>query len=149
MALKPKQQKFVEEYVRTGNATQAYVAAGYKGRGKSARNAASKMLANVGIAAAVAAGQVARAAAVAERTGVDAAYVVSRLVIEAEREDNNATHMGRIAALRLLGEHVGLFGDVATVRKLLELERGLDEMDGEGGTAPAGDDGSPVAGKIG
>ena len=52
MALNPKQQRFVAEYVKDLNATQAAIRAGYSA--KTAGPAASRMLANVKIAAAVA-----------------------------------------------------------------------------------------------
>jgi hypothetical protein len=99
-------------------------------------------LVNVGIQAAIAAAQAARS----ERTAVTQGYVVSRLVIEAERVGEDGSHQARIAALKLLGEHLGLFGDVATVRKLLELEREEDARDGVGD--PPGDAGPPIAGRV-
>lgn len=54
--LNEKQLRFVELYQRSvaagkPNATQAYIAAGYKARGKSAGNAASKLLEHDGIKA--------------------------------------------------------------------------------------------------
>lgn len=51
--LTPKQLKFIERYLATGNATQAYIDAGYKGRGKVAGANASRMLENDGIRAAI------------------------------------------------------------------------------------------------
>lgn len=42
-----KQQKFVDEYIKTGNATQAAINAGYSK--KTARSAGNRMLTNVGI----------------------------------------------------------------------------------------------------
>lgn len=72
--LNPKQLKFVERYLATGNATQSYIDAGYKSKGKNAGNIASIMLENVGIKAAIDAARdaakrnhVATAAAVLDR----------------------------------------------------------------------------------
>lgn len=48
--LTPKQGRFVAEYLIDLNATAAYKRAGYKGQGKSAENAASFLLGNVGVA---------------------------------------------------------------------------------------------------
>jgi phage terminase small subunit len=53
MALTPKQQRFVAEYLIDLNATAAYKRAGYKGNGRSAENAASRLLGNVGVQAAI------------------------------------------------------------------------------------------------
>ena len=55
--LSPKQQRFVEEYLVDLNATAAYKRAGYKGTGRSAENAASRLLGNVGVREAIAARQ--------------------------------------------------------------------------------------------
>ena len=46
MALTARQEKFVQEFLQTGNATQAYQAA-YGGKSDSARAAASALLRNV------------------------------------------------------------------------------------------------------
>src|ERR1043166_578400 len=51
--LSPKQQRFVREFLIDLNATAAYQRAGYKARGESARSAASRMLTNVNVLAAL------------------------------------------------------------------------------------------------
>lgn len=53
MALSDKQEKFVLEYIKDLNATAAYKRAGYKCVGRAAENAASRMLGNVGVQAAI------------------------------------------------------------------------------------------------
>jgi hypothetical protein len=55
MALTPKQQRFVAEYVKDLNATQAAIRAGYSA--KTAKQIGSRLLTNVDVAAAVAAKQ--------------------------------------------------------------------------------------------
>lgn len=72
--LTAKQQRFVEEYLKDLNATQAAIRAGYSPR--SAKQYADQMLSKPHIAAAVAAAQAARA----KRTEVDVDYVVARMV---------------------------------------------------------------------
>lgn len=47
--LTPKQQRFADEYLIDLNATAAYKRAEYRGKGKSAENAASRLLGNVGV----------------------------------------------------------------------------------------------------
>lgn len=56
--LTPKQKRFADEYLIDLNATAAYKRAGYAGKGKSAENAASRLLGNVGVIAYVASRQV-------------------------------------------------------------------------------------------
>lgn len=48
-----KQEKFCNEYVKTGNATRSYLSAGYKVSEESARVLSSKLLAKVSIQARV------------------------------------------------------------------------------------------------
>jgi phage terminase small subunit len=117
--LTAKRQRFVEEYLIDLNATAAAGRAGYKHPNKQG----PRLLVNVGIAAAK--------QARSQRAQVDQDYVLCRLKIEAEREGDQPGHiLARVQALKLLGEHLGLFGDVATVRKVLELERKEDARDG-------------------
>lgn len=72
--LTTKQKRFVEEYLKDLNATQAAIRAGYSAR--SAKQYADQMLSKPHIAAAVAAAQAARS----KRTEVDVDYVVARMV---------------------------------------------------------------------
>ena len=51
--LNPKQQKFVDRYLATGNDTQSYIDAGYTARDRAAANAASRLLGFVGVKAAI------------------------------------------------------------------------------------------------
>ena len=45
--LNPNQKKFADEYIKTGNAKQSYINAGYKARGNRAEASASRLLRNV------------------------------------------------------------------------------------------------------
>lgn len=71
---------FVAEYLKDLNGKQAAIRAGYSKRTAEAQ--ASRLLSNVKVAAAVAAGQQARA----ERTQIDADWVLKRLAAEAEAD---------------------------------------------------------------
>jgi len=73
--LTPKQLKFIERYLATGNATQAYVDAGYRARGKSAGNSASRLLENDGIKAAI----VGHRAAAEKSCGLTAEWVLREM----------------------------------------------------------------------
>lgn len=97
MALTAKQQRFVAEYLKDRNQTQAAIAAGYK----SPEVEGSRLLKNAKVAAEIAKGQADRI----ERTNITLDYVLQRLAIEAEREGEGASHSARIAALTQLRQH--------------------------------------------
>jgi phage terminase small subunit len=59
--LRPKQQAFVDHYLLDLNATAAYKRAGYRATGRSAENAASRLLGNAGVRAAIQQAQAERA----------------------------------------------------------------------------------------
>lgn len=73
MALSPKQQRFVEEYLVDLNATQAAIRAGYSP--KTAEQQGPRLLGKVGVAQAIAEGVAARS----QRTAIDADRVVREL----------------------------------------------------------------------
>lgn len=97
MALTAKQERFVAEYLKTRNQTDAARKAGYK----SPEVEGSRLLKNAKVAAMVAAGQSDRT----ERTNIDIDYVIQRLAIEAEREGEGTSHSARVAALGQLRNH--------------------------------------------
>jgi hypothetical protein len=109
MALTAKQRRFVDEYLVDLNATQAAIRAGYSA--KTAYSQAERLLRNVEVAEATAAGKAARSI----RTGVAQDDVIAGLLAEARRTGEGATHVGRINAWALLGKHLGMF------RERLEL----------------------------
>jgi phage terminase small subunit len=112
MALTARQARFVEEYLKDGNATRAATVAGYSK--KTARSIGAENLTKPDIAAAIAKAQAERT----ERTKVDIDYVLQRLAVEAERTGKGASHSARVAALGQLRQHFsdqtgGGAGDVA------------------------------------
>lgn len=72
----PKQRAFVLEYLVDLNATQAAIRAGYSA--KTADQQGSRLLANVKVAEAISAAQLARS----EKTKIDADWVLARLAAE-------------------------------------------------------------------
>jgi phage terminase small subunit len=99
--LTPKQERFVQEYLIDLNATAAARRSGYKWPDKIG----PRLVGESRIAAAITAAQQGRS----ERTQIDQDYVVQRLVTEAEREGEDASHAARVKALELLGRHVGMW----------------------------------------
>lgn len=80
MKLSPKQLKFVQEYLLDLNATQAAIRAGYSA--KTAQEQSSRLLSNVIVSDAIAALKIERA----ERTKVNADWLLTRLAMEAEAD---------------------------------------------------------------
>lgn len=80
MALTPKQQRFVDEYLIDLNGTQAAIRAGYSQ--KTAEQISYQLLQKTSVAEAIAARQAQRAA----RTEIDADWVLQRLALEADAD---------------------------------------------------------------
>lgn len=103
MALTPKQQRFVDEYLRDLNATQAAIRAGYSAR--SAEVTSSRLLGNPKIREAIQIGMEAQKA----RTQIDADWITNRLRKEAEYSGFGASHSARVKAIELLGKRIAYF----------------------------------------
>jgi phage terminase small subunit len=104
--LTPQQQRFADEYLIDSNGTQAAIRAGYSA--KSATVQAYKMLLKPHIAAYVKQ----KKQSVAEKLGLDAEYVLSKLksigqLTMPTREESNPTVA--LKSFELLGKHLRLF----------------------------------------
>lgn len=77
MALTPKQEAFVREYLIDLNATQAAIRAGYSA--KTAYSQGERLLRNVEVSTALSEAKTARS----DKAGIDAEWVLTRLVSEA------------------------------------------------------------------
>lgn len=102
-----RQRRFVAEYLKSLNATQAYKKAGYKATGRAAENNASRLLGDAGVKEAIAAGL----AHQAEEAKVDAVKVTRGLLREATSTAKKSTQSARVRAWELLGKTVGMFSD--------------------------------------
>ena len=100
MAMTDKQQAFVREYLIDLNATQAAIRAGYSE--KTARAIGHENLSKPEIAAAIEVATEERA----EKVALSQEWVLERLMNEAL---NDARSSARVQALKLLGEHLGMF----------------------------------------
>jgi phage terminase small subunit len=105
MALRPKQQRFVEEYLIDLNATQAAIRAGYSPR--TAGSIGDENLKKPEIAKAIEAALASRSA----RTAVTADDVVKGLLAEARLKGKGASHSARVQAWGLLARHLGMLTD--------------------------------------
>ncbi len=102
--MKPKQQRFVEEYMVDSNATQAAIRAGYSEH--TAAEQGHQLLQKTSIIEAV---QVAQAE-ISRRTEVTVDGVITGLLAEAEGKEDS-TPSSRVAAWAHLGKHLGIFTD--------------------------------------
>lgn len=103
-AVRPKQQRFVQEYLIDLNATQAYLRAGYSVSKRVAAANASELLTKPNVAAAVAAGRL----ALAEVTGWTQRRVIEELEtnMKAGRAEDLASSN---KAIELIGKHLGMW----------------------------------------
>lgn len=103
MALTPKQQRFVDEYLIDLNATAAAERAGYK----QSHVQGPRLLANVSVAEAIQSRKQKRA----ERTALTQDEVIDGLRDEAKFSGDGAQHSARVKAWELLGKHLGMLVD--------------------------------------
>lgn len=99
-SLTPKQRRFVDEYLIDLNASAAALRAGYR-HADSGR----QLITKPHIQEAIAAAQAERAG----RTELSQDWVIRRLQREARLGGEGSSHAARVAALKLLGQHLGLF----------------------------------------
>src|SRR3990172_9468986 len=107
--LNPRQLKFVELYLLTGNAKQSYIDAGYKQRGDAATAGARQLLENTTVQAAIngarsrskahAEHNVEVFTSAADRAGVTAEWVFRRLKAESECDGEEASPAARAVAI--------------------------------------------------
>jgi len=98
-----RREAFVRHYLDTGNGTKSAILAGYSE--KSAAAAASRLLTNAEVMAAIEAGLSLRA----ERSGISAKYVLEG--IRAVANDSDARNADKLRAYELLGKHLRLFAE--------------------------------------
>lgn len=124
MALTPKQQRFVDEYLVDLNGAAAYRRAGYAAKtDKVASAGAARLLANVSIAAAVAAAQGERK----KRLELSQDTVVENLLCEAQYRGEGASHSARVTAWVHLGKHLGMWPNKLNVESNLTARLTLEQ----------------------
>ena len=108
MALTPKQERFVQEYLVDLNATQAAIRAGYSA--KTASRIGPQLLVKTCISEAIQKAMKKRE----KRTEVTQDYVIAKLreIVEKDASDgpdSELKYTNKIRALELLGKHTGAF----------------------------------------
>lgn len=128
VALTPKQERFVQEYLVDLNATQAAIRAGYKNA-----EIGRQLITKNNVSAAIQEAKRKRS----ERTEISQDYVLMGLKEIADQEASDAAaselkYSSKLKALELLGKHLGMFTDRvenkvdAAVR--IELSPELEEL---------------------
>lgn len=106
--LKPQQERFVVEYLKTPeNATDAAIRAGYSP--KTATAQASRLLTNVNVKKAIDEAQSETRERVKEGVGLTIDMVVQGLLKEAQDYAEGSTQSARVSAWAHLGKHLGMF----------------------------------------
>src|SRR5262245_52026262 len=107
MSLPAMQAKFVDEYLIDHNQKQAAIRAGYSPR--SAEMQASRLMRNAKVQAAI--GE--KRAKQQKTVGINQAWVLERLVREAEFTGQGSSHSARVTALGLAMRHLGMLKEDA------------------------------------
>lgn len=115
--LSPKRATFVLEYVKDFNGKRAAIAAGYSA--KTAEVQASALLRRTAVKLAVELAMKERA----ERSQITQDWVMERLRIESTRTGPGSQHAARVQALKLCGQHIGMFNEN---RLKIEGDIGID-----------------------
>ena len=127
MELTPKQQAFVNEYLKDRNGKQAAIRAGYSP--KTANEQASRLLTNVNVADAVKS----KSKKIADKAEITAEWVLKELKKQYQSASDSDEKQYALKALELMGKHtgVGAFKDKLELSGSLTLthEQMLDELE--------------------
>lgn len=136
--LTQKQRRFIDEYIISGNATQAYLKAGYKVSESVARRNASRLLTNADIKAELAR----RNAEIKSAKTADMTEVMEYLtsVMRGEQTESVATAKGvfenvevsakdRIKAAELIGKRNGAWTDKKELSGDINIDIGVGDYD--------------------
>ena len=105
-----KQERFIQEYLKTGNATQSIIKAYPDVTYDSARMMASENLAKPSIKS--------RIDDVLDSQGVNAAFIIRELKQSNQDARNDKQHSASIKAIKLLADFVGITNESKTVARL-------------------------------
>ncbi len=123
----PRQLRFVAEYVKDLNATQAYIRAGYSKGG--AAQAADKLLRNAEIQVAIATRQM----VIGDRLEITAEKILRDLEASRKAAHSADQHSAAIRAAELLGKHIGMFVDrsetTVTERNVIRVPETSDDAE--------------------
>ena len=136
--LTQKQQRFVDEYIISGNATQSYLKAGYKVSEKVAATNASKLLRSAKVQAELDR----RNAEIQSAKTMDMQEVMERLAAMARGEttEETVTNKGdvietatrnsdKLKAMELIGKRFGAWTDKKEIKGNLDIEIGIGDYD--------------------
>ena len=104
-ALTPMQQRFVDEYPKDLNASRAAIRAGYKAN--NANRIGYELMQKEGVRFALDG----RMAERAEKTKIDASYVLQKIIKSVERAEESRNEAAVLRGAELLARHLGMFID--------------------------------------
>ncbi|WP_020469120.1 terminase small subunit [Zavarzinella formosa] len=116
MALTPKQERFIGEFLVDLNATQAAIRAGYSSR--TAKSIASELLGKPEVLAALNV----RRNAISEQLDITTEWVMRRLQQKATLTGPDGTHSGRVSALTTLAKALGMLKERLKVEGEVKAE---------------------------
>jgi hypothetical protein len=117
MAIRRQHQLFVEEFVATSDPVASYKRAYSRATTTSARVNAARLLRRDDVAAEIERLRAPVRAAVQEKAILTGQWIIEKLKLEVERKDS--TPGARVAALRHLGDCIGLFQELPALDVLL------------------------------
>lgn len=120
MSLTPKRRKFVEEYLKDFNGTQAAIRAGYAEN--SARQTAYRLLTNDYILAEI------------ESSIMSENEILGRIAAIAKSAEKDSD---KLRALELLGKTLALFTDKVQIEEIMGLEVVVDDEESDTPSAPS------------
>lgn len=123
--LNPKQQRFVAEYLKDLNATQAAIRAGYSER--TANEQGSRLLANVSVREAVERGQ----GKIADKLELTAERVLQDLEEVRVRALGDGQYAPAVRAIELRGKHIGMFVDRTETTANVTVSNAVDRPERE------------------
>lgn len=119
--MNPKQSRFVAEYLKDSNATQAAIRAGYSANGASVQG--TRLLANASIAAAIRERQQKLSAKLEETTVLSKAWVMERLHANYWAAFNGQPVVDRYG--KPTGQNIQKIGDANKAAELIGKELGM------------------------
>ncbi len=128
MGLNPMHKRFVEEYVKDQNATEAYLRAGFKCKRESARNSAHRLMTNDDVKKAIEKKSRKLETRITRETDRTVLDVIRDIQTVKDRAMSEGSHKDALKALELEGKYLGMFSDKLKIEGDLSVNMGLASL---------------------